>query len=124
MGMHDTHDATVKAQDLHHKMVGACGPKCFKKLFTDALQSHALDEFYPVVVRAELSAALVRAAQAKEQDNSFDLKTYLKQFKLQPAHLVNLTIDSLAGILEKGCEETEKMLRDLGLSVENGRVTR
>ncbi len=49
----------VKAQALFRRLM-ECEPGGeFKKIFADAIQQHTLDEFYPVVVRAELSAALM-----------------------------------------------------------------
>lgn len=113
----------IKAQELFHKMVGACGPKCFRKLFTDAICQHSIYEFYPVVAYAELSAALALSLKAKERDYAFDFYDYLYQsFSLTPKHLVRLPVKTVARIMEKKEEEVEKMLRELDFIVKEGHV--
>ena len=122
--MLDMHDDIIKAQSLFNKMVCSCGPKCFKKLFTEAIQLHTLDEFYPVVMQAELTAALALSAKARQQDNSFDFGDYLEShFGLRPRHLINLAVDNVANIMEKPVYVVEDILRDLGFTLHQGRVT-
>lgn len=116
-------DDVVKAQILFNKMVDSCGPKCFRKLFTDAIVQHTLDEFYPVVIRAANSAALVLSAKAKEQNNSFNALEYLeKSFGLKPHHLINLSAQTIADIMEREVTDVENMLQGLDFVVENGVV--
>ncbi len=122
--MLSSYENVTKAQDLFHKMVGACGPKCFRKLFTTAIREHTLEEFYPVVVHAELSAALALSVRAKEQDNNLDVYAYLRDsFGIRPKNLVRLQTHAVADIMVKPTVEIEDMLRELNFTVRNGIVT-
>ncbi|MDE1152726.1 MAG: hypothetical protein PW788_09340 [Micavibrio sp.] len=120
--MFETFDDIVKAQGIYQKMVAE--PQSFKKFFTEAIKAHSLDEFYPVVVRAELSAALSLSAKAREQDNGFDFREYLyKSFGLRPYHLVNVSTQTIADIMERDLREVEDLFRAFDYTVENGMVT-
>jgi hypothetical protein len=113
----------IKAQNLFHKMVGACGPKCFRKLFTDAISEHDIYEFYPVVVQAELSAALALSVKAREQDNGLDVYDYLVgSFGLRPKNLVRLQTRPVADIMGKDVGDVEDMLGRLSFTVRDGVV--
>ena len=69
----------VKAQALFQRLM-ECEPGGeFKKIFADAIQQHTLDEFYPVVVRAELSAALMLCHIAAAQVPGFLFRNYLNE---------------------------------------------
>ena len=114
----------LKAQDLFQKMLGACGPKCYKKLFTQAISAHDIYEFYPVVVQAELSAALALSFKAKEQNNDLDVYTYLRAtFGIRPKNLVRMNTNAVADVMEKDANDVEDMLRELNFTVKNGVVT-
>lgn len=118
-------DNVIKAQNLFRKMVGACGPKCFRKLFTQAISEHDIYEFYPVVVQAELTAALALSVKAKEQDNSLDVYDYLVgSFGIRPKNLMRLQTRAAADIMGRAVDEVEDMLHLLDFTVENGVVTR
>ncbi len=119
-----SYENITKAQSLFQKMIGACGPKCYRKLFTSAIREHTLEEFYPVVVHAELSAALALSVRAKEQDNNLDVYAYLREaFGIRPKNLVRLQTYAVADIMEKATVEVEDMLRELNFTVRNGIVT-
>ncbi len=121
--MYEIHDDIIKAQSLFHKMVGSCGPKCFKKLFTDAISYYTLDEFYPIVVRAELTAALALSAREKDRDGAFNLHHYLhRSFGLTPQHLLGLNTRTIADIMEKPMAEIDGLLQNLGFIVRNGTI--
>lgn len=120
--MFEPFDNIVKAQGIYRQMIAE--PQSFKKFFTEAIQAHSLDEFYTVVVRAELSAALTLSAEAKGQDNGFDFREYLyKSFGLRPYHLVNVTTQVIADIMERDLAEVESLFRAFDFTVENGTVT-
>lgn len=117
----------AKAQDLFSKMVGACGPKCFHKLFTTAISRHTIYEFYPVVVRAELSAALALSAKAKakaqETGNAFDLYDYLNaSFGLTPRHLLRLQTRAFADVMGRPLTDVEEMLKSLSFTLRDGTI--
>lgn len=117
-------DNVIKAQDLFHKMVGACGPKCFRKLFTQAISEHNIYEFYPVVIQAELTAALALSVKAKEQDNHLDVYDYLVgSFGIRPKNLVRLQTRAAADIMGRDVAEVEDMLHLLDFTVRDGVVT-
>ncbi len=120
--MLETFDNIVKAQGIYRKMIAE--PKAFKKLFSEAIHTHTLDEFYPVVVRAELSAALSLSTGAKEQNKDFNFRDYLyATFGLRPYHLVNVPTQVIADIMERDVREVEDMFRAFAYTVENGSVT-
>lgn len=121
------HDDIIKAQRLYRKMVGACGHHCFRKLFTDAIGHHSLDEFYPVVMHAEIATAVTLSTLARdnahETQHGFDLSSYLeKYFGLHPRHLISLSVQRISDIIERSAAETEDMFRNLGFIVRNGVV--
>ena len=120
--MFEPFDNIVKAQGIYRQMIAA--PDAFKKIFTDAIQAHTLDEFYTIVVRAELSAALTLSSRAKEQDNGFDFRDFLfKSFGLRPYHLVNTPVQDIADIMECETTEVEGLFRTFEFTIENGTVT-
>ncbi len=120
--MFETFDNIIKAQGIYRKMISE--PKAFKKVFSEAIHAHTLDEFYPVVVRAELSAALSLSTAAKEQDTDFNFRDYLySTFGLRPHHLVNVTTQVIADIMERDLRDVEDMFRAFSYTVENGMVT-
>lgn len=113
-----------KAQDLFHKMNGSCGPKCFKKLLTQAIDTHWIGEFYPVVVQAELSAALAISVREKQKDPNFNFPGFLQDFfGMKPDRLLHLSTGVAAGIMGKAQEEVDDLFRALGYHVDHGRVT-
>lgn len=115
----------TKAQDLFKKMVCACGPKCFKKLFSEAIDVHTLDEFYPVVMHAELTAALAMSAREQEKTANFDFADYLEDyFNIRPRQLMNVSVNTLAHIMEATAQDVETLLSGFGFTIEQGRVTR
>ena len=119
----ESYDDVAKAQLLFNKMLGSCGPKCFRKLFTDAIAEHTLDEFYPVVCCAANSAALARAVKEKEQDNSFNALEYLSSaYGLKPQHLMNLSAQTIADIMQRPVGDVENMLTGLDFVMEDGVV--
>lgn len=120
--MFESFDDIVKAQGLYQKMVAE--PQAFKKHFTEAIQKHSLDEFYTVVVRAEMSAALTLSEKAREQNNGFDFGDFIyRSFGLRPRHLVDTSTQVIADIMERDLGEVENLFRAFDYTVENGTVT-
>lgn len=111
----------VKAQALFRRLM-ECEPGGeFKKIFADAIQQHTLDEFYPVVVRAELSAALMLCHIAAAQVPGFLFRNYLNECcGLRPAQLINLPLRDVADISEMKIEDVEPIARAFGYVVNDG----
>ncbi|HYD17711.1 MAG TPA: hypothetical protein VEF76_04445 [Patescibacteria group bacterium] len=121
--MEDTFDTIVKAQDIYKKMIACEKPADFKKVFSDAIYEYSLTDFYPVVVRAQLAAAL--AACAEQTDvKGFNFTDYLYAgFGLRPHHFVQLSVQTVADIMERDARDVERMFRGFGYTTENGEVT-
>ncbi|HRI75571.1 MAG TPA: hypothetical protein PLX33_01140 [Alphaproteobacteria bacterium] len=115
------HENIIKAQDLFRRLM-ECEPGGeFKKIFADAIQQHTLDEFYPVVVRAELSAALMLCHIAAAQVPGFLFRDYLQECcGLRPAQLVNLPLRDVADISEMKIEDIEGIARAFGYQIKDG----
>jgi hypothetical protein len=123
--MQDTFDDILKAQVIYRKMIACATPQDFKKEFSEAIRLHTLDEFYPVVVRAELSAILALSHKEQAQaGGGFDYDGFIfAGFGLKPGHLVGMGTQTVADIMEKDQHAVETMCRDLGYAVEGGKVT-
>lgn len=115
------HENIVKAQALFRRLI-ECGPSGeFKKVFGEAIQQHTLDEFYPVVVRAELSAALILCHIAAAQMPGFLFRDYLHEYcGLRPAQLINLPLRDVADIGEMPLGTVEDIARAFGYKIESG----
>lgn len=118
------HEKIVKAQALFRLLMECDNAAEFKKVFGEAIQRHTLDEFYPVVVRAELSAALMLCHLAAAQVPGFLFRDYLQQCcGLRPAQLVNLPVQDVADISEMPAGEIDAILRAFGYQIKDGIVT-
>jgi len=118
------HEKIVKAQALFRRLMECDDGAEFKKTFGEAIQQHTLDEFYPVVVRAELSAALMLCHIAAAQMPGFLFRDYLQQCcGLRPAQLINLPVQDVADISETPASEIEDILRAFGYQIKDGVVT-
>ncbi|MBI1214293.1 MAG: hypothetical protein GC185_00575 [Alphaproteobacteria bacterium] len=122
--MQETFDDILKAQAIYKKMVVCDDAQEFKKAFSDAISQHTLDEFYPVVVRAELSAILALSHRKKTQDAQFDYAGYMNEaFGLKPRHLVGMSLQTVADIMERDLRSVADMFHTLGYTVEKGKIT-
>jgi len=118
------HEKIVKAQALFRRLMECDDSAEFKKTFGEAIQQHTLDEFYPVVVRAELSAALMLCHIAAAQMPGFLFRDYLQQCcGLRPAQLINLPVQDVADISEMPASEIDDILRAFGYQIKDGVVT-
>jgi len=118
------HEKIVKAQALFRRLMECDDGAEFKKTFGEAIQQHTLDEFYPVVVRAELSAALILCHLAAAQMPGFLFRDYLRQCcALRPAQLINLSVQDVADISEMPASEIDDILRAFGYQIKDGVVT-
>jgi hypothetical protein len=118
------HEKIVKAQALFRQLLECDDGVEFKKSFGEAIQRHTLDEFYPVVVRAELSAALILCHIAAAQMPGFLFRDYLQQScGLRPAQLINLPVQDVADISEMPAAEIDAILRAFGYQIKDGIVT-
>lgn len=121
--MQETFDDILKAQVIYKKMIACADTPAFKKAFSEAIGTHTLDEFYPVVVRAELSAILFLSAAAQKTSSVFDFETHVrKTYGLQPHHLIGLGTQTVADIMEENLPAVEAMLFALGYGVESGKI--
>lgn len=126
--MFDSHDSEgydgiVKSQKLYQRLMECESAVEFKKIFGTAIQEHSLDEFYPVVVRAELSAALMLCHFAASQVQGFHFRDYLMDFcAIRPAQLINLPLQAVSDITETPVNEIELILRAFGYTVTEGKV--
>jgi hypothetical protein len=112
-----------KAQRLYHALMDCDTPQEFKKTFGEAIQKHALDEFYPVVVMAELSAALMICHFAASQVQGFAFRDHLRDFcGVKPAQLLNLKVQSISDITEMPVLELEPLLKAFGYTVNDGTI--
>lgn len=116
-------DQLQKAQKLYHALMDCDTPQEFKKTFGDAIQQHALDEFYPVVVLAELSAALMICHVAASQVQGFVFRDHLRDFcGVKPAQLINLKVQSICDITAMPAEELEPLLKAFGYTIKDGMI--
>lgn len=117
------HDHILKAQKLYHALMDCETPQEFKKTFGDAIQKHSLDEFYPVVVLAELSAALMICHFAASQVQGFSFRDHLRDFcGVKPAQLLNLQVQNISDISEMPVAELEPILKAFGYTVKEGMI--
>lgn len=119
----ETYDNVVKAQALYGKMMAATTAAEFKKVFSDAIRANTLDDFHPVVVRAELAVSLAKAAEAKKANPALHFKQYIYDtFGLKPHHLLGLDAQLMADIMGRELVEVEGIFRDFDYTLENGIV--
>ncbi len=115
------HEKIVKAQALFARLMDCAADGEFKRTFATAIQEHSLDEFYPVVVRAELSAALMLCHMAATQIAGFQFRTYLQECcGLRPAQLINMPLLDIADISELPIMKVDEILRGFGYIVTDG----
>lgn len=118
------HEKIVKAQVLFQRLMTCKPDGSFKKFFGEAIQSHTLDEFYPVVVRAELAAALMLCHRGAAQIQGFLFRDYLMDCcGLRPAQLIHLPLQDVADISEMPVAEIEAIARTFGYTIENGTLS-
>lgn len=116
-------DLLQKAQRLYNALMDCDTPQEFKKTFGDAIQKHPLDEFYPVVVLAELSAALMICHVAASQVQGFAFRDHLRDFcGVKPAQLLNLKVQSISDITTMPADELEPILKAFGYTVTDGTI--
>lgn len=114
------HENIVKAQALYRRMVH-CGPDgTFKKIFAEAIQEHTLDEFYPVVVRAELTAALMICHRAADVPDFVFHEHLLAYCGLRPAQLINLPVQDMADISDILEGDAENIILSFGYKIIDG----
>jgi hypothetical protein len=119
----ETYDNVVKAQALYQRMMAAQTAAEFKKVFSDAIRANTLDDFHPVVVRAELAVTLSKAAEAKAENATLDFKDYIyTTFGIRPRHLLGLDAQLMADIMGRELVEVEGIFRDFDYTLENGMV--
>lgn len=120
----EAHDDILKARQLYLKLNECTSPQHFKKVFSSSIQEHPLDEFYPVIVRAELSAAIIRTERLRtESPFTFDFHDFLSSFfGLKPAHFINLSTQTVADITDKDIATVENIFRSFDYTVENNIV--
>lgn len=118
------HEKIVKAQDLFFRLM-ACEPGSeFKKTFAAAIQQNSLDEFYPVVVRAELSAALMLCHIAATQTTGFVFRDYLHECcGIKPAQFINMPLRDIADISEMPQTQIEHILHGFGFTLTEGIIS-
>ncbi len=122
--MEETFDEIIKAQDIYKKMVACDSPAAFKKVFSEAIYASSLTDFYPVVVRAQIAAALLASHELIGTDG-FVFGDYLyNSFGLHPHHFLQSGTQSTADIMERDLAQVETMFRAFGYEIENGVVTR
>lgn len=120
----ETYDNILKAQGIFKKMMACDNPVAFKKVFSESIYKYSLDEFYPVVVRAELAAALAWCHREKERGRFFVFNDLLfTGFGLKPLHMLSLVTQVVADIMDKDIDVVEGMFRAFDFTVENGIVT-
>ncbi len=118
------HEKIVKAQALFARLMESAADGEFKKIFAAAIQEHSLDEFYPVVVRAELSAALMLCHIAAAQVQGFQFRDYLQEHcGLRPAQLINMPLLDIADICELPILQIDEILRAFGYKITEGVIT-
>lgn len=116
-------DNIVKAQGIYKKMMACETPAAFKKIFSDSIYKFTLDEFYPVVVRAELVAAIAFCARETAKRPELKFTNYLFEgFGLKPHHYFDLVTQAAADIMECDIDMTEEIFRGFDFIVENGIV--
>jgi len=114
-------DQLQKAQKLYHALLDCNTPQTFKKTLSDAIQQHPLDEFYPVVVLAELSAALTICHIAAAQVHGFAFRDHLRDFcGVKPAQFLSLKVQSISDITAMPADELEPILKAFGYTVKDG----
>lgn len=120
----ETYDNVVKAQALFEKMMACQTAEDFKKVFSDAIRANTLDDFHPVVVRAELAVSLAKSAEAKATQPALDFKHYIYDtFGLKPHHLLGLDTQLMADIMGRELLDVERIFEGFDYTVENGMVT-
>lgn len=120
----ETYDNILKAQAIFKKMMACEHPVAFKKVFSEAIYKYSLDEFYPIVVRAELSAALAFCYRKKQAGDEFVFTDYLfSGFGLKPQHMLHLITQVVADIMDTDVDTAEDMFRAFDFTVESGIVT-
>ena len=118
---HESHDAVVKAQKLYHALMDCDTPQEFKKTFGDAIHKHSLEDFYPVVVLVELTAALMICHLAAAQVKGFSFRDHMRDFcSVKPAQLINLKLQNISDITEMPLEELQPILKAFGYSIKEG----
>lgn len=116
-------DNIVKAQGIYKKMIACETPAAFKKIFSDSIYKYSLDDFYPVVVRAELVAAIAFCAREIAKRPELDFTAYLYDgFGLKPHHYIDLVTQAAADIMEYDVDMVEDIFRGFDFIVENGIV--
>ncbi len=121
--MEETFDEIIKAQGIYKKMVACDSPAAFKKVFSEAIYASSLTDFYPVVVRAQIAAALIASHELIGTDG-FVFGDYLyKSFGLHPHHFLQSGTQSTADIMERDLPQVENMFRAFGYEIENGIVS-
>lgn len=119
----ETYDNVIKAQALYQKMMAARTADEVKKVFADAIRANTLDDFHPVVVRAELAVSLAKAAEAQAANPALDFKTYIHDtFGLKPHHLLGLDVQLLADIMGRELVDVERIFEGFDYALENGMV--
>ncbi len=120
----ETYDTILKAQDIYKKMMACDQPAAFKKVFSESIYKYTLDDFYPVVVRAELAAALAFCNRERMRGREFDFPAYLNTgFGLKPQHMLHLVTQVVADIMDCELDTAEAMFRSFDFTIENGIVT-
>lgn len=120
----ETYDNILKAQGIFKKMVACDNPVAFKKVFSESIYKYTLDEFYPVVVRAELAAALAFCHRERERGREFVFRDYLfNGFGLKPQHMLHLVTQVVADIMDRDVDVVEDIFRSFGFTIENGIVS-
>ncbi|MCC7035916.1 MAG: hypothetical protein IT560_01280 [Alphaproteobacteria bacterium] len=120
--MEETFDEIIKAQGIYKKMVACDSPAAFKKVFSEAIYASSLTDFYPVVVRAQIAAALLAAHELRGTEG-FVFGDYLyNSFGLHPHHFLQSSTQSTADIMERDLAEVEGMFRTFGYAIEHGVV--
>lgn len=120
----ETYDNILKAQDIFKKMMACDNPVAFKKVFSEAIYRYSLDEFYPVVVRAELAAALAFCHRERQRGREFAFVDYLYAgFGLKPQHMLHLVTQVVADIMDRKVDEAEDMFRSFDFTIENGVIS-
>lgn len=113
-----------KAQKVYHALLDCDTPQAFKKTLSAAIQQYPLDEFYPVVVQAELSAALMICHTAAAQVQGFAFRDHMRDFcGVKPAQLLNMKLQGISDIIAMPVEELEPMLKAFGYTVKDGTIT-
>ncbi len=121
--MEETFDEIIKAQGIYKKMVACDSPAAFKKVFSEAIYASSLTDFYPVVVRAQIAAALLASYELIGTDG-FAFGDYVyTSFGLHPHHFLQSGTQSTADIMERDLAQVENMFRAFGYEIEGGIVT-